>query len=100
MAKRKKATDSETSPDFETALEEVEQIVRRLEAGDLSLDESLRHYETAVGRMRHCYQLLEDAERKISVLSGFDAEGNPVLDPSDPADSSAPDNNPASPTEG
>jgi len=83
LAKKKTDTGSSSPPDFETALEEVESIVRRLESGELALDESLQQYETAVGRMRQCYQLLEDAERKISVLSGFDAEGNPVLNPSD-----------------
>ncbi|TWT96376.1 Exodeoxyribonuclease 7 small subunit [Neorhodopirellula pilleata] len=67
--------------DFETALGEIEKIVRALESGELSLDASLKQYESAVAKMRQCYRLLEIAERKISVLAGFDAEGNPVTEP-------------------
>ncbi|WP_390889008.1 exodeoxyribonuclease VII small subunit [Rhodopirellula halodulae] len=71
--------------DFETTLEDVETIVRKLESGALTLDESLKQYEVAVGKMRQCYQLLDVAERKISVLAGVDAEGRPVTQPLDNA---------------
>ena len=67
--------------DFEISLGEIETIVRALESGELSLDASMKQYETAVAKMRQCYRLLEIAERKISVLAGFDAEGNPVTEP-------------------
>jgi len=62
-------------------LADIETIVRGLEGGELSLDESLQQYESAVGKMRQCYRLLEVAERRVSVLAGFDAEGNPVTEP-------------------
>jgi len=75
-----KAPEAEPA-DFETTLMEVEAVVRKLESGELKLDVALEQYESAVGKMRQCYKLLEAAERKISVLSGFDAEGNPVLAP-------------------
>jgi exodeoxyribonuclease VII small subunit len=68
-------------PDFEATLAEIETIVRKLESGELSLDNSLRQYEVAVGKMRVCYRLLEVAERRVSVLAGFDADGNPVTEP-------------------
>lgn len=71
---------SETMPDFETTLSQIETVVRDLEGGELSLDDSLRQYESAVGKMRQCYRLLEVAERRVSILSGFDAEGNPVTE--------------------
>ncbi|MEO9594433.1 exodeoxyribonuclease VII small subunit, partial [Rhodopirellula bahusiensis] len=45
------------------------------------LDDSLKQYEVAVAKMRQCYQLLDVAERKISVLAGVDAEGRPVTEP-------------------
>ncbi|WDQ15760.1 exodeoxyribonuclease VII small subunit [Rhodopirellula sp. P2] len=67
--------------DFETTLGDVESIVRKLESGALTLDESLKQYEVAVSKMRQCYQLLDVAERKISVLAGVDAEGRPVTEP-------------------
>lgn len=73
--------------DFEVSLGEIEQIVRDLENGNLTLDDSLKQYEHAVGKMRQCYRLLEVAERKISVLAGFDADGNPVTKPMDDLDS-------------
>ncbi len=67
--------------DFESTLGEIEIVVRKLESGELSLDDSLRQYESAVKRMRQCYELLEIAERRVSVLAGFDADGNPVTQP-------------------
>ncbi|KLU06354.1 Exodeoxyribonuclease VII small subunit [Rhodopirellula islandica] len=67
--------------DFEATLGDVESIVRKLESGALTLDESLKQYEVAVSKMRQCYQLLDVAERKISVLAGVDAEGRPVTEP-------------------
>jgi exodeoxyribonuclease VII small subunit len=67
--------------DFETTLGDVETIVRKLESGALTLDESLKQYEVAVSKMRQCYRLLDVAERKISVLAGVDAEGRPVTEP-------------------
>lgn len=83
---KKKSIDS-ISPlsdgeiDFEDALSEVEQIVSRLEAGDLGLTESLGQYEIGVRRLKQCHQLLGAAEQRVSVLAGFDAEGNPVAEP-------------------
>lgn len=71
---------SEPRPDFEETLAEIETVVRKLEAGELTLDESLEHYESAVGKMRQCYRLLEVAERRICVLAGFDADGNPITE--------------------
>ncbi|PHQ36652.1 exodeoxyribonuclease VII small subunit [Rhodopirellula bahusiensis] len=91
MAKKKRnpseveAGDGEQSAaelgDFEATLGDVETIVRKLESGSLTLDDSLKQYEVAVAKMRQCYQLLDVAERKISVLAGVDAEGRPVTEP-------------------
>ncbi|WP_146407391.1 exodeoxyribonuclease VII small subunit [Allorhodopirellula heiligendammensis] len=67
--------------DFEATLGEIETVVRKLESGELSLNDSLRQYESAVSKMRRCYELLEVAERRVSVLAGFDADGNPVMQP-------------------
>jgi exodeoxyribonuclease VII small subunit len=68
---------------LEEALSRLEAIVRRLEEGQPSLDESLAQYEEGVRLLRHCYQLLEKAERRIELLAGVDAQGNPVLQPFD-----------------
>lgn len=79
MAKRK----TDELPTFEAALADLETIARDLEEGALGLDESLRRFEEGVGLLRRCYGLLDAAERKIAVLTGFDGDGNPVLEPFD-----------------
>ena len=73
---------------FESGLEELERFVRQLEQGQLGRSESLAAYQQGVARLRHCYALLEEAERKIEVLSGVDSEGNPVTSPYDDEDES------------
>jgi exodeoxyribonuclease VII small subunit len=63
--------------DFETALARIEEIVAQLEQGQIGLTGSLEQYEAGVKHLKRCYELLERAEKKIEVLSGRDAEGNP-----------------------
>ena len=55
--------------DFESAISELETIVKTLEAGDLSLEQSLRLFERGVQLSRFCHTRLEDAERRIEILS-------------------------------
>jgi exodeoxyribonuclease VII small subunit len=45
------------------------------------LTEALDHYEKGVGLLKQCYTLLERAERRIELLSGVDAAGNPITEP-------------------
>ena len=72
-----------TPPDFEAALERLEVIVRQLEDGDVGLAEALAHYEQGVSLLKQCYLLLENAERRIELLSGVDAQGGAVTEPFD-----------------
>lgn len=60
-AKKKPAT-------FEQALEELEVLVERLEAGDLPLEEALADFERGVKLTRECQQKLASAEQKVKVL--------------------------------
>jgi exodeoxyribonuclease VII small subunit len=53
---------------FENALKRLEQIVQRLESGDLSLDESLRLFEEGVELSRLCTKKLSEAEAKVEKL--------------------------------
>jgi exodeoxyribonuclease VII small subunit len=55
--------------DFEGAIAELETIVRRLEEGDLALEQSLELYERGVRLSRYCHARLEEAERRIEVLT-------------------------------
>ena len=66
-------------PTFEQALQRLEQIVQKLEKGELPLEESLRHYEDGIRLSRLCHAKLEEAEGKIDVLMK-DARGEPLLD--------------------
>jgi exodeoxyribonuclease VII small subunit len=57
-----------TIKDFETAIAELESIVKKLEQGDLPLEQSLGLYERGVQLSRFCHAKLEEAERRIEVL--------------------------------
>lgn len=63
---------------FEASLSNLEKIVRRLEEGDLPLEESLKLFEDGVRLARECQERLNQAERRIEVLLK-DADGNPAL---------------------
>jgi exodeoxyribonuclease VII small subunit len=57
-----------TSPSFEKALEELENIVEKLEKGGLSLNESLALFEKGVKLARYLRDELEKAEKKVEIL--------------------------------
>lgn len=54
---------------FEEAMQLLEDTVRKLESGTLSLDESLAAFEEAVGLVKLCNERLEDAEQKVRILT-------------------------------
>jgi exodeoxyribonuclease VII small subunit len=73
MSEKKKTTVSkEEDVNFEAAMLELEQLVRQMENGDLSLDESLKAFERGVLLTRQCQKSLAEAELKVKMLS---AEG-------------------------
>jgi exodeoxyribonuclease VII small subunit len=57
-----------SSKNFETALEELEQVVEQLESGDLALDDSLSAFEKGVGLVKFCNQKLNEVEKKVELL--------------------------------
>lgn len=69
MAKTVSAS-AKTPPavDFEHSLDELEQLVARMEGGELSLDESLASFERGIGLFRHCQQSLQQAELRVRLL--------------------------------
>src|SRR4051812_18131724 len=81
MSKKKTAQRDECASSFEESLLELEKIVAELESGKLGLSDALARYEEGVKHLKGCQQLLESAERKIELLSGIDAEGNPITTP-------------------
>ena len=66
---------------FEQALAQLETIVHDLEEGQIGLADALARYEQGVALLRRCHALLENAERKIELLTGADAQGRPVVAP-------------------
>jgi len=57
-------------PAFEQALKELETLVENMEAGELSLEASLKHYERGMQLSRLCQQALDEAEQRVRVLKG------------------------------
>jgi exodeoxyribonuclease VII small subunit len=58
-----------TIKDFESAIAELETIVKRLEEGDLALEKSLELFERGVQLSRFCHSKLEEAERRVEILT-------------------------------
>ncbi|MEX0726328.1 MAG: exodeoxyribonuclease VII small subunit [Planctomycetaceae bacterium] len=84
MAKQNElVADDAQEPSFEHSLEELQLIVKRLEEGDLGLENSLGEYERGIGLLRRCYQLLQQAEQRVEILTGFNDEGEPITQPFD-----------------
>ncbi|HDN69112.1 MAG TPA: exodeoxyribonuclease VII small subunit [Gammaproteobacteria bacterium] len=54
--------------DFEASLKELETLVETMEKGDLSLEDSLSHFERGVQLSRTCQQALKEAEQKVEIL--------------------------------
>lgn len=73
--------ESPCPPSFEQALAQLETIVHELEEGEIGLADALDRYEQGIKLLKQCYGLLERAERRIEVLSGVDASGNPITQP-------------------
>lgn len=71
---------SSPSPDFETSLSRLEQIVKQLDQGQITLEKSLEVYEEGIRLLRRCNSLLDAAQRRIEILRGIDENGNPVLE--------------------
>ena len=60
--------------DFEKSLKELENLVEKMEQGDLSLEDSLSHFERGVQLSRACQQALKTAEQKVAILMQKDGQ--------------------------
>lgn len=61
-----------TKFDFNKGLSKLEDIVKTMESGDLSLEDSLKYFEKGVALTRQCQATLSKAEQKIALLSADD----------------------------
>ena len=57
---------------FNKGLSQLEEIINKMESGELSLEDSLKYFEEGVKIHRQCHTALTDAEQRISVLSDSD----------------------------
>ncbi len=69
-------TTATSAADFERSLEELEAIVDKLEHGELSLDEALKHFERGVQLTRQCQSALKQAEQKVEILMRKSGDGD------------------------
>ena len=63
-----------TTFQFEKSLAELEKLVQQMEQGEISLEDSLKHFEKGVQLTRACQQALKDAEQKVSILLEQDGQ--------------------------
>ncbi len=66
---------------FEAALEKLQFTVKRLESGELSLEESLKGFEEGVRLTRYCQEHLSSAEQRIEILTQAGADGKVETQP-------------------
>lgn len=64
--------------DFEKKLNRLEEIVQKMEKGELSLDESMKLFEEGVKLTRECQTQLTKAEAQVKKLVGFDENGKAI----------------------
>jgi exodeoxyribonuclease VII small subunit len=70
-------------PDFEKSLARLEEVVRRLESPQLSLDEAMKLFEEGVELSRECQKQLEEAEGRVEILLKR-ADGKFTAEPFEP----------------
>jgi len=59
-----------TKPDFETAMVALEELVVKIEGGDLSLENSLKEFEKGIKLSQDCQKALTEAEQRVKILVG------------------------------
>ncbi|MCZ6802423.1 MAG: exodeoxyribonuclease VII small subunit [Proteobacteria bacterium] len=72
------------SINFEKTLAELEQLVEKMEKGDLSLEESLKYFERGILLTKTCQQALSEAEQKVKIL--LEKDGKSELETFNPGD--------------
>ena len=74
----------EKKPGFEDSLSELEELVGKLESGDLSLDKSLQQFKRGVELTRHCQGVLEQAQQTVEqLIDPADASSAAPFEPGD-----------------
>ena len=82
MVKPKPAAETSQVAEFEKSLDELEQLVVRMEHGELSLDDSLQSFERGIALYRNCQGALDQAKLRVSQL--LDPAAPETAQPFDP----------------
>ncbi len=72
----KKRSKKDSPPNFEAALEELETLVEQMEAGEITLERSLQHFERGIVLTRTCQEALKSAEQKVEILLKNNADAH------------------------
>lgn len=67
------------TPTFESTLQRLAEIVEQLEGGELPLEQSVKLFEEGIRLSRTSQAILNDAERRVEELLGFDDRGQPIV---------------------
>lgn len=86
---KEKDKGKDNSVDFEKSLAQLEELVTAMEEGELSLEESLRAFETGVRLTRQCQTALEQAEQKVQVLMDDEQPPRPLEEEDTPSNPDA-----------
>jgi exodeoxyribonuclease VII small subunit len=84
----KTAAEAPKKGDFEKSLVRLEEVVKRLESTELSLDEAMKLFEEGVKLSRECQKQLEEAEGRVEILLKK-ADGKIAAEPFEPEDESS-----------
>ena len=66
--------------DFEKKLGRLEEIVQKMEKGEIALEDSLKLFEEGIKLSRECHTRLNEAEAKVKKLVGMDSNGKPITE--------------------
>ncbi len=76
-------SEKQTLPPLEQSLEEVSSLIDKMEQGELTLEQSLAHFERGVVLIKHCQTILQEAEQKVKILMQNQQNGANLIDYSD-----------------
>ncbi|KMJ46293.1 MULTISPECIES: exodeoxyribonuclease VII small subunit [Xenorhabdus] len=74
MSKANQTSETEQTPVFESSLKELEEIVIRLESGELPLEDALNEFERGIQLARQGQKTLQQAEQRVQILLNHDAQ--------------------------
>lgn len=70
-------TQTPTAQTYESAVEELEAIIDQIESGEIGLEQSIRRYERGAVLLKHCREILNQAEQRVTTLDAKALDGAP-----------------------